>query len=390
MLRFRYTLSLLAPFLLLSAGCANFDADGGYLGVLLLSGGSGGAGSNVPADWWDASFRKRRKLTFDNSSRGALASLPVLVQLTSARIDYASTSTGGSDLCFVAADTSSGGTALAHEIEQWNSGGTSILWVELPSLTAGSSSDYIYMYYDGGSCSTTASSAWNSNYKAVWHLNSSLSDSTANGNSLVATGTTQTTGLFGGALSFNGAGDQLEDADGENYINGNTALTFSAWVRATATGSDQGIFYAGAPAGSDNLPGLRHDASGANAGCTNCFKASMDVSGSIRQLESSSNIQSTSWAYVTLVRQSGSQMQFYLNGALDTPTDNSAALAGSITNATTVIVGRGGKDNGGTGWDGLIDEVRVSATAESADWISAQYASMTDALITYDSTDEEI
>ena len=114
----------------------------------------------------------------------------------------------------------------------------------------------------------------------------------------------------------------------------------------------------------------------------------MNIGGTIRQVESSSSLQSSGWRYVALVWQSGQQIQFYQNGVLDTPSDNQAAQAGVLANATTVLIGRGGKDTGTACWNGLIDEVRITNSALSADWIGAQYAAMSDAMVTYASSDE--
>jgi hypothetical protein len=44
----------------------------------------------------------------------------------------------------------------------------------------------------------------------------------------------------------------------------------------------------------------------------------------------------------------------------------------------------GARDDGAVGhFQGLLDEVRISATNRSADWIAAQYLSMTDQFIAY-------
>ena len=43
----------------------------------------------------------------------------------------------------------------------------------------------------------------------------------------------------------------------------------------------------------------------------------------------------------------------------------------------------GSKGNGGSYWDGLLDEIRISNVARSAEWISAQQRSLSDSLITY-------
>ena len=54
--------------------------------------------------------------------------------------------------------------------------------------------------------------------------------------------------------------------------------------------------------------------------------------------------------------------ELYINGALDVPTASSDAEIGTLTGNNTVIIGKGGKDTGGS-WDGHIDEVRIYSAA---------------------------
>jgi len=90
---------------------------------------------------------------------------------------------------------------------------------------------------------------------------------------------------------------------------------------------------------------------------------SVNGSPTILQLESSSGRQTTDWKHLALVWSSGQTLKFYINGKLDTPTANSAAVTGPLANSSTVIVGKGGKDVGNSSWAGLIDEVRVYSKA---------------------------
>ncbi|MCB1175291.1 MAG: DUF2341 domain-containing protein [Leptospiraceae bacterium] len=386
----RFGTALLGTVLLLGAvSCAPYTATESLLGLLLVN--SGSPPTSTPsgsANWWNSAWRLRRSLQIDNSSHGALADFPILVQLNNSRIDYSQAAADGSDLCFVSATAAANSAPLAHEIESWDNSGTSIVWLKVPSINANSNTEVIYMYYGGPGCATTASAVWSSSYQTVWHLNGSLQDSTANSNHLSNSGATPVGAKMAQGYSFNGSGNQLEDADGELYINGQTALSFSAWIKAATVGSDKGIFITDSPSGADDRHGLRFDQSGVSGGCTNYFKAGTNVSGSTMQQESSSSVQSTDWTLVHLVWQSGQSFQFYRNGVLDTPSFNSGAPAGSLSNASTVLIGKGAKDTGANSWNGLIDEVRISNAAQSADWISAQYASMSDSYLLYGSVDQ--
>jgi len=75
--------------------------------------------------------------------------------------------------------------------------------------------------------------------------------------------------------------------------------------------------------------------------------------------ESASNVQTTDWQHVMVTWTSGEAAKLYINGVLDTPTAEDDIIGGTTTGYTTVIVGRGGKEDAGGSWDGLVDDVRV-------------------------------
>ena len=189
-------------------------------------------------------------------------------------------------------------------------------------------------------------------------------DATGNGHD--ASGSTGITrgqsGLLGTtSYEFDGSSGQLEDADGESYVNGLTAFTLSAWVNADATGTDDGIVIAKSPDGADDVFGVRYDADGFGGGGTDLIKAGIDVDGTTVQVESASGVQTTGWQHVVLTWQSGGQLRIYVDGTETTPTYTSGGTpTGQISGATTFLVGQGAKSER---WDGRIDEVRLYDTA---------------------------
>ena len=120
--------------------------------------------------WWDSNWAERKKLRFNNVDQTEnLIDFPVLVVLTSSRIDYAKTQDGGEDIRFIDAD---GITELAYEIELWDEIATSYVWVKAPQIDASSKSDHIWMYYDNSFAvdNQTPAAVWDANFQAVWHL----------------------------------------------------------------------------------------------------------------------------------------------------------------------------------------------------------------------------
>ena len=168
-------------------------------------------------------------------------------------------------------------------------------------------------------------------------------------------------GQVGGALEFGGDGDHVVDEDAENYLNGLNALTVCMWVKSDVAGTNKGFIICEQPSGGDSIITMRYDSAGATAGGTNVLKMAVTSTEDEQQLESSNDAQTTEWQHYSMVWSSGQQLEFYINGVLDVPTDNLPATTGTITGCSVLIVGMGGKfnDTGVGGWDGLIDDVRI-------------------------------
>ncbi|KPJ58692.1 MAG: hypothetical protein AMJ46_13775, partial [Latescibacteria bacterium DG_63] len=180
---------------------------------------------NPYGNWWDQSWSKRRKITFDNLTQTEnLTGFPVLIKIDSSRIDYAQTQNQGEDIRFVDDD----GTALlAHEIEEWNEAGTSYVWVKVPQIDGSSDTDFIWMYYGHPSTpdGQNRNGVWDSNFKGVWHLKESgtgttdeFTDSTSNANhgqggkGYSGYTPTQSTGQIGYGQTFDGGNDFIDMA----------------------------------------------------------------------------------------------------------------------------------------------------------------------------------
>ena len=120
-------------------------------------------------------------IVFNNTGRGQLTDFPVLICLDSS-FDYVNAETNGEDVRFVDDDNT---LLLSHEIESWNdSSGNSYIWVEVPQIDAGSTTDFIYMYYDkpGEPAPSLASqqATWSNSFESVYHLHNDFADSSGN------------------------------------------------------------------------------------------------------------------------------------------------------------------------------------------------------------------
>ena len=112
-----------------------------------------------------------------------LSNFPLLVRLSSIRQPWfnpVECGANGADLRFALAD----GTLLAHEIDTWSESGESVVWVNLPTLTASTEIKAYWGVKDSSLApAVTASDTW-SDYIAVYHLGEGdkyAYDSSANG-----------------------------------------------------------------------------------------------------------------------------------------------------------------------------------------------------------------
>jgi subtilase family serine protease len=298
---------------------------------------------------------------------------PVLISLpANTYADLKTTSNGGSvtnangyDILFT---SDAGGTLpLAYERESYSgSTGAMIDWVKVATLSH-TTDTVIYMFYGNASVTTDQSNAtgtWNSNYQGVWHLPNgttlTANDSTSNGNnaSFIANGTTATTGQIDGGASMPNSNSYVSIPDAASLRP--STVTVSAWLKVPPGGagyyiildnSGAGISYAlsteSAVTGGSGYMGFNSYSGSSYVGAASSYSAYFGA-----------------WTQV-VGTYDGTTWKIYFNGALA----NSSAT-GSITYSASAPLYFGYLFNVA----GLeVDEVRISNTARSADWITTEY-----------------
>ena len=314
-------------------------------------------------DWWDTDWLNRREITFDNTASAEnLDDFPLLVALTSSDINYAKTQDQGQDIRFYDTDT---GQLLKYEIEEWNEAGTSYVWVRVPRIDAGVSTDSIMMYYNNTAAldGQDADNVWDSSFQMVYHANESsgnLQDSTSNTNDGTAAGTAGY-----GATGAIGSGIDLERDDSARFVVNSltlnpstTDLTIQAWIRPEDINVSQPFFSQKNGTGQGRTL-LKLDTTNEAVTWLGGTPLSADTAlGS-----------GTFYHLVLTYDNTAGVVHFYLNGASD-----SADISASAESATGSWVVGSHKDEGSF-FDGIIDEMRVSSTIRSADWIEAEYLS---------------
>ncbi|MEO0375380.1 MAG: LamG domain-containing protein [Cyanobacteria bacterium P01_A01_bin.17] len=183
-----------------------------------------------------------------------------------------------------------------------------------------------------------------------------------------------TGGRRGGGAGLDGSNDHI--ARNGDFLTGLDKFTIALWFKADQVGSDRGIVTADANVGNDKPLGIRFDSRGASGGGRNLFKVGLTTTAGSTEYESASNVQSTGWTHIAMTWESGEEIEFFINGEKDRPTDGGRRLGGTLTGIEEFVVGLGSKDD--AHWDGAIDDVlildRELKNAEVAQLYSGNYS----------------
>lgn len=359
--------------------CARFDPDGSVLGYFIAQQNPiVPIGPSNPSDW-----SYRRQLTFNHGS-GAdnLINFPVLLKLNSGNINYAATRSGGADLLFIDADL----TELDYEIESWNPTGNSYVWVRIPLIDALSTTDNIWMYYGNPSAidRQNAPAVWSDGYVGVWHLDEDpsgtapqIGDSSGNGrNGTSGTGmlsTDQVPGQIGGSLNFfdtAGFGTEEDVIDLLNDCPVVTRWTLEFWLYPNTPDTFDRVFLQGSAACSLRQLTVSWDATPGR------LEFRTDTSGGTQASDgTSTTIPDSTWSHFVWVFD-GSAHTIYVDGLPITPGSSGNSL--NLDESLHI----GGRDTDKY-WHGGLDEIRLSTTVRSDDWINSQYQAMTDTFVSF-------
>jgi hypothetical protein len=330
--------------------------------------------------WADPACKYRIRLTFSNSfSSESLTDFPVLVVLNSARIDYSKTS--ATDIRFY-----DGGTLLSKETELWNASGNSYVWVKVPQIN-NSNTDYIYAYYNCSSSSNSddAASVW-SNYVMVQHLEETLgtlTDSTSNHNDGQPVGVTlDTPGKIDGGDFYDGASSYSNVTDSSSLNFGTNSFSYLFWFKSRSNATQDIIDKKSGNAG-EVYAGYKMTISSVEA--TGYSVALGDGVGNVRLDTGTEPLRGRDiWTMLTVVVNRTEQLMYaYVDGVLRK--SMSISSIGSVSNSLNLTLGRGYASGvWGRYFNGSLDETCIMNGARSASWAKAQYLSMNDSYIIFD------
>jgi len=340
---------------------------------------------------WLGTWKYRRKITIDSSKidTSDLSHFPVTVFLNTTAgsgdddvSDIFDELTTNDNRKKIALTTSDGETQLYAEIEKWDDANEqAILHVSKSGWTLANASDTeLYIYFDSSQSDNTTyiadigarTEVWDSNFKMVQHMvdttTSTITDSTSNNNDGTkgsAGDPLETDAKIGKGQDF--SSDHIDCGDGVS-LDITSAITLEGWIKLDSLGALQMVI-------------TRDDGSNRNFHLgideNNHVNAAFWTGGAVNNPKSVATLETGTYYYIAATYDSTTG-RTYRDGAAD-GTDTSPT--GAIDNDNVSLTLGAREDGADRNVDGILDEIRVSASVRAANWIKATYNSGMDTLI---------
>jgi hypothetical protein len=329
------------------------------------------------AGWYSPSWTYQKSITLDRTKvvNSTQTNFPVLIDVTSAQL-VGNVQADGDDILFTAVD---GTTKLDHQIEYFNnSTGKLTAWVRIPSLSH-LTDTVIYLYY-GNALATSQqnpTAVWDAGYRAVWHFddageevyNSKSNDFQGTANDGVSFGVT---GKIGTAASFDGSSGYVDFGDVLDM--GYSDRTASVWFK---TSTNRGSIFSKSHIG----PGMGRWTLVYEDGSLYSIFQGIEGANNWRLVQwTFPNYADDEWHNITIVYDRSADMTTYVDGVSGLNVDITNGVATDMQSDDYFYIGRYQNSEGTapateTSWifNGLIDEMRISDTVRSADWIATEY-----------------
>jgi biopolymer transport protein ExbB len=321
------------------------------------------AGSIQAHAWWDDKWQFRRKIVFDTTSTGAdvkenLNETAVLLRLHTGNFSFAAARDDGSDIRFMSGDDK---LPLKSQKELYDAANEiALFWVKVPRIMAGSKQDFIWIYYGNKSAAQVQDQGgvYDVNQLLVYHLDEAEGkprDETAYGNHPSEFSSEMgIPAVIGTGLSLNGSSDRIV-IPRSSSLNFSTGFTFSAWVRISQPQNNARLL-SWEDQNQSLIIGIDQ---------TKVF-AKSTAGGQAAETEKTADLPLQSWHHLAVTAEPSKRMTIYLDGT----EMNWVNLPGALPEpASDLCVGASLK--GGDFFSGDLDEIELSKTARSAEWIRA-------------------
>ena len=319
------------------------------------------------------------------SCASPLENFPVLIRLSKALndFDYSKCAANGADLRFCDPATCE---LLPHEIDTWNPAGESLVWVKVKSLSRTTAVRACYGYQgEGEPPQVSAADVWDSDYVGVWHLGEAvapLKESTGVSTAFdtaIETPVYAQDGAIGGAVNVTaGCLTAPDDPDLDGFVD----MTIELWSKKldNSNSNNRGLL-SKRLAWNDDVAYMVYDYPAVNEAdrgrgfgvCTNGMASATPYG------TQSDYPALDTWAYQAYSRTAGVSIDIWNAG---TNIHHNTWLSGlgpePIRDSSAPLALGANAASGGERFPGLLDELRISKSVRSADWIKTSYDCVTD------------
>jgi hypothetical protein len=343
-------------------------------GTVLLSADLARRINLAPYGWYNGDWLYRKKITIDHTKVAAdQTDFPVLISKQDGDLSQGmgKARTDANDILFT---SSNGMTKLPHEIENFTSNnGAFVTWVKVPSLSS-TTDTVIYLYYGnlGASSQQSPAAVWDTNYKGVWHLKEATGFNNADSTIYANTGTPQNStpqvpGQMDGSLNFNPATMQHVAVPDSASLELSTSMTVSGWMKTGLTDTQSRLIAAKWKTGGSYK---KNYWLGKLYGWGGNHWVSLNVN-STEYIIWPWNLADSAWHYVVGVADAPShKLYLYVDGSQV----NNTYYTGFSETSTSPDLNIGkSPDANQQLWNGGLDEIRISSTPRSPQWIQTEY-----------------
>jgi Concanavalin A-like lectin/glucanases superfamily/Pectate lyase superfamily protein len=313
--------------------------------------------------WYDLDYECRREIAITHTTTEELKDFPVFLRIL--KTDLSGVDSDGDDILITRAD---GITKVPYEIEDGNLNYFS-LWVKTDISTV-SSENVLFIYYNNSNISQASeepNAVWDENFRMVLHGddNSDVSDSTENSNDATIEGSCSslTGSNVGNSLNYHNPDNGRGVIAADDSLNFDGAITISVWVDLI---DFQVTNYLIRNKWDSSTNGVALSIINTNSSVNYRYGDGTSAVNIIFSLPSS--LTTGAFYHIAITDDSTGNISLYLDGTLvETKSVTSSRV---YRNAAWEIAAFDGVSKY---IDGVLDEIRVSSSARSAEWIKASH-----------------
>ena len=294
---------------------------------------------------------------------GMVTGIPIAVRLDATNTDFSQFDAINHDIRF----RKPNGVELPVEIQNWDQiNKTALVWVLMDTVYGNNSLQFITMYKGNGQNKSGGQVVF-SDFSGVWHMSgngsteSDISGNNNNGNRVNLNQNSIVNGITGSAVQFDSS--RYLDMGNNTSLQINNRITIETWIKVSSSSAEiEPVVTKGNRSYSFEIDNAQ-----------NRFQMAINNGmGQVRTIISDSTYNVDNWCHVAGVYD-GVFLNLYVNGVRQTPV-NTFPFQNINISADPFRIG--GNASSPTLWfKGALDEVRVSASSRSADWVKLSYES---------------